>query len=128
VPAFWDELLQSAKQLAKGTAVIVGDLNTALGPLDTTSGLPLPASKELQRLAADGWRDIYREVHGDRQEYSYWDSRGAYRIDYAMLSPTAPPARFADYVRELGGYNLGRWSRDPKAPPASDHAALLFDI
>jgi exonuclease III len=77
---------------------------------------------------AAGWRDVYREMHGDRQEFSYWDSRGAYRIDYAMLSPAVPPARFANYLRETAGYNLGRWSRDPQALVASDHAALLFEI
>ena len=128
VKAFWDELVQSAKQLTTDTAVVVGDLNTAVAPYDTTSGLPLPASKELQRLADDGWRDIYREIHGDQLAYSYWDRRGAYRIDHAMLSPAAPPARYAHYLRELAGYQLGGWSRDPQAMVASDHAALLFDI
>jgi exonuclease III len=128
VPAFWDELIQSARQLTTATAVVVGDLNTAVAPCDTTSGLPLPASKELQRLADDGWRDIYREIHGDQLAYSYWDRRGAYRIDHAMLSPAAPPARYAHYLRELAGYQLGGWSRDPQAMVASDHAALLFDI
>ena len=128
VPAFWDELVQLAKQLTTAKAIVVGDLNTAVAACDTTSGLALPASKELQRLADDGWRDIYREIHGDRPEYSYWDSRGAYRIDHAMLSPAAPRARNAEYLRELAGYNLGRWSKDPQALVASDHAALLFDI
>lgn len=128
VPTFWAELVQTAKQLTAEIAIVVGDLNTAIARSDTTSGLPLPASKELQRLVADGWRDVYREIHGDRQEFSYWDSRGAYRIDYAMLSPTAPPARSADYLRETAGYHLGRWSRDPQALVASDHAALLFEI
>jgi exonuclease III len=128
VPAFWDELIQSAKQLATNTAVLVGDLNTAAAPEDTTSGLPLTASKELQRLSDDGWRDVYREVHGNRPAYSYWEGRGAYRIDHAMLSPAAPRARKADYLRECAGYELGRWSGNPRAHIASDHAALLFEI
>jgi exonuclease III len=128
VPAFWEELIESAKQLANVTAVIVGDLNTALTPGDTTSGLPLPASKDLQRLTADGWRDIYREIHGNQVEYSYWDSRGAYRIDFAMLSPAAPRPRHVSYVRELAGYTLGKWDTGPSSPLASDHAALMVDI
>jgi exonuclease III len=128
VPAFWDEIAQAATQLATDTAVVVGDLNTAVAPRDTESGLPLPASKYLQKLAASGWRDIYREIHGDRQEWSYWDSRGAYRIDYAMLSPAAPAAKNADYLREKAGYNLGRWSKDQQALVASDHAAFIFEI
>jgi exonuclease III len=128
VPTFWNELMEVSKRLSAETAVVVGDLNTALAPRDTSSGLPLPASKELQRLAADGWRDVYREIHGDRADYSYWDSRGAYRIDYAMLSPAAPAARYAGYLRETAGYNLGRWSGEPQAVLASDHAALVFEI
>jgi exonuclease III len=121
-------MTMAARQLATERAIVIGDLNTALARSDTTSRLPLPASKELQRLAADGWRDVYREIHGDREAYSYWDSRGAYRIDYAMLSPAAPAARYADYLREAAGFNLGRWSRDPQALVASDHAALIFEI
>jgi exonuclease III len=128
VPAFWEELLQSARHLSTEMAVIVGDLNTAIAPCDTSSGRALPASKSLQRLASEGWRDVFREVHGDRQDYSYWEGRGAYRIDLAMLSPAAPVVRSADYVRELGGYHLGKWSSDPQAVVASDHAALLLDI
>ncbi len=128
VPTFWNELREVTKQFTAETAIVVGDLNTALAPSDTSSGLPLPASKELQRLAADGWRDVYREIHGDRADYSYWDSRGAYRIDYAMLSPAAPASLYAGYLRETAGYNFGRWSRDPGAVVASDHAALLFEI
>jgi exonuclease III len=127
-PAFWGELVDAAQQLTTEKAIVVGDLNTALAPRDTTSGLPLPASKELKRLADYGWRDVYREMNGDRANYSYWDSHGAYRIDYAMLSPAAPAARYADYLRETAGYNLGRWSKDPQALVASDHAALLFEI
>lgn len=128
LPAFWDELVQSAKQLTSVKAIVLGDLNTAVAPCDTTSGLPLPASKELQRLADYGWRDIYREIHGNRLEYSYWQSGDAYRIDHAMLSPAAPRARNAEYVRELAGYQLGRWPGNPDASIASDHAALLFDF
>jgi len=128
MPTFWNELNQATKLLSAEAAVVIGDLNTALAPNDTSSGVPLPASKELQRLAAEGWRDVYREVHGDRPDYSYWDSRGAYRIDYAMLSPAAPAARYAEYLRETAGYHLGRWSREPQADVASDHAALVFEI
>lgn len=128
VPRFWEELLQSAKELATHSAVLVGDLNTATAARDTTSGYPLLAGKELQRLADDGWRDAFREVHGDRSAYSYWDSRGGYRIDHAMLSPAAPLARDAEYVRDLAGYRLGRLPGEAETPIASDHAALLFDL
>jgi exonuclease III len=126
VPAFWEELIQAAKQLTIGRAVVIGDLNTATAPCDTTSGLPLPASNDLQRLADDGWRDAFREVNGDRRAYSYWDHRGAYRIDHAMLSPATPPVRGADYVTELDGFSLGGWPRDTHA--VSDHAALVLDL
>jgi exonuclease III len=54
VPAFWEELLQTAKQLTTGTAVVVGDLNTAIAPCDTTSGLPLPAAKDLYQPTMAG--------------------------------------------------------------------------
>jgi exonuclease III len=128
VSAFWNDLLDTTKRLSTEPTVLVGDLNTVIAPQDTTSRLLMPGSKELQRLAADGWTDVFREIRGDLQEYSYWEARGAYRIDYAMRSPAAPPARAAEHIRELGGYSLGTWSEDPKATLASDHAALLFDI
>jgi exonuclease III len=128
VPAFWNEMLEAAQQLTTEKAIVVGDLNTALAASDTTSGLALPASKELRRLGDYGWRDVYREVNGDRADYSYWSSGGAYRIDYAMLSPAVPAARYAEYLRETAGYHLGKWSKDPQALVVSDHAALLFEI
>jgi len=128
VQAFWNDLLDSTRRLSTEPTIVVGDLNTVMAPQDTTSGLLMPGSKELQRLAADGWTDVFREIHGDRPEYSYWEARGEYRIDYAMRSPAAPTARHAEYIREVPGYSLGKWSPDPKATLASDHAALLFDI
>lgn len=128
VQAFWNDLLDSTKRLSTQPTIVVGDLNTVMAPQDTTSGLLMPGSKELQRLAADGWTDVFREIHGDRPEYSYWEARGDYRIDYAMRSPAAPTARHAEYIREVPGYSLGKWSPQPKATLASDHAALLFDI
>ncbi len=128
VQAFWNDLLDSARRLSSEPTIVVGDLNTVMAPQDTTSGLLMPGSKELQRLAADGWRDVFREIHGDRPEHSYWEARGKYRIDYAMRSPAAPTARHAEYIREAAGYSLGKWSSEPKATLASDHAALLLDI
>jgi exonuclease III len=128
VQAFWNDLLDSTRRLSTQPTIVVGDLNTVMAPQDTTSGLLMPGSKELQRLAGDGWSDVFREIHHDRPEYSYWETRGAFRIDYAMRSPAAPPARSAEYIRKLAGYSLGRWSEDPKSTLASDHAAILFDI
>lgn len=128
VQAFWDDLLESTKRLSNKPTLVLGDLNTVMAPQDTTSGLLMPGSKELQRLAADGWIDVFREIHGGRREYTYWEARGSYRIDYAMRSPAAPPARQAEYISEVAGYSLGKWSPAPKAKVASDHAALVFDI
>jgi exonuclease III len=96
--------------------------------LDSTSGLGLAAHEELEGLIESGWRDAFREIHGDEKAYSFWNHQGAYRIDHALLSPAVPPAKRADYILELDGFSLGEPNPAAKSRRTSDHAALVVDL
>jgi len=128
VQPFWAELAEAAEGLRGGAAILIGDLNTAAAPRDKTTEGALPAAKNLRRLLDDGWRDAFREANGDQMAYSYRDGRGEYRIDHALLSPSAPTTQRAEYIDAIAGLSLSGWPRSLAAPALSDHAALVIDV
>ncbi len=90
-------------RLASGRPTLVcGDLNIAHRPIDLknwranqkNSGF-LPEERAwMDRVFSAGWRDVWREVHPERAEYSWWSNRGqarakdvGWRIDYLLASP-----------------------------------------
>jgi exodeoxyribonuclease-3 len=106
---FYDALLAFCSELrAKGERLVVcGDFNTAHQPIDLarpkenekTSGF-LPEEREaLGRWLDAGFVDVYRWLHPDREEYTWWTYRfGArarnigWRLDYFLLSEDLLPA------------------------------------
>jgi exodeoxyribonuclease-3 len=100
---FYDALLAFCVELrAQGHRLIVcGDYNTAHEPIDLarpkqnvkTSGF-LPEEREaLGRWLDQGFVDVYRHLHPDRQEYSWWTYRSGararnvgWRIDYFLVA------------------------------------------
>ena len=128
VPRFWEGLLEPAETLANSPALIVGDLNTAPAACDSSTRRPLQAAKYLQKLQEAGWRDAYRELHGEAEAYSYWNYQGSFRIDHAMLSPRAPAPISAQYVIESAGHRLRAWPKPPGVSTPSDHAVLKIEL
>ncbi len=90
-------------RLASGRPTIVcGDLNIAHRPIDLknwrsnqkNSGF-LPEERAwMDQVLSTGWRDLWREVHPEKAEYSWWSNRGqarakdvGWRIDYVLATP-----------------------------------------
>jgi exodeoxyribonuclease-3 len=106
--AFYDALLDHcAKLRAESQRLIVcGDLNTAHQPIDLarptqnkkTSGF-LPEEREaLSRWLDQGLVDIFRHLHPDAEEYSWWTYRVnararnvGWRIDYFLVAEELLP-------------------------------------
>ncbi|MGD9146130.1 MAG: exodeoxyribonuclease III [Anaerolineae bacterium] len=106
--AFYDALLDLCTDLrARGQRLIVcGDYNTAHQPIDLarprqnvkTSGF-LPEEREvLTRWLDWGFVDIYRHLHPDTEQYTWWtyrfDARArnvGWRIDYFLLAEDLLP-------------------------------------
>ena len=105
---FYDAFLRYAKELRdQGKPVIVcGDYNTAHTEIDLarpkanekTSGF-LPEERAwLDRMAEQGFVDVYRHLHKEPGQYTWWDQKTfardrnvGWRIDYFWISPELVP-------------------------------------
>jgi exodeoxyribonuclease-3 len=105
---FYDALLGFCLQLrAEGCPVIVcGDLNTAHQPIDLarpkentkTSGFLPEERKALGRWLESGFVDVFRLLHPEAEEYTWWtyrfDARArniGWRIDYFLVDQDLVP-------------------------------------
>lgn len=89
--------------LASGRPTLVcGDINIAHTAMDIKNAKPneknsgfLPEERAwLDRLRAQGWRDLFREANPSSQAYSWWSQRGqarandvGWRIDHIWATP-----------------------------------------
>lgn len=105
---FYAQLLSRCKGLhAQGEKVILcGDLNTAHRPLDlrnpkenTKNTGFLPQERAwLDKFLDNGFKDAYRHLYPDREEYTWWTYRFnarqrniGWRLDYFLVSETLLP-------------------------------------
>lgn len=109
-----------------GPAIIGGDTNTGIPPLD---GNPLAftdwESAWIGRLGDNGWRDAYRMQCPNQTEHTWFSPNGGngYRLDQAFVN-----AKLAGALQSAV-YQWGRSSQDPERREAvSDHAALIVDL
>jgi exodeoxyribonuclease-3 len=100
---FYDRFLEvTGKLLQQGREVVVcGDVNTAHHPIDlarpkeneTISGF-LPQERAwIDRFLASGFVDVFRELHPEPNQYTWWDMKSGararnvgWRIDYFYVS------------------------------------------
>jgi exodeoxyribonuclease-3 len=105
---FYDALLAFCQELcATGQSLIVcGDFNTAHQPIDlarpkenvNTSGFLPEERAALGRWLENGFVDVFRHLHPDAEEYTWWTYRFnararnvGWRIDYFMVSSDLLP-------------------------------------
>ncbi|MCL7454758.1 MAG: exodeoxyribonuclease III [Anaerolineae bacterium] len=118
---FYDALLAYCGQLrsAGERLVVCGDFNTSHQPIDLarpkenekTSGF-LPEEREaLSRWLDAGFVDVYRQLHPDKREYTWWtyrfDARArdiGWRLDYFLLTEDLlPDVRDARILGDVQG-------------------------
>ncbi len=105
--AFYRTVFERAERLRRGglRVVVMGDFNTAHTEIDLarprdntkTSGFLPEERREIDRWLAAGWVDAFRTLHPDEPgHYTWWRQWGGareknvgWRIDYALVSPTA---------------------------------------
>lgn len=132
----WFDALAEHLGEAGGRRVVCGDFNVCPSPIDSWNeqrlgGRIFHTAEErsrVARLAEAGWIDLYRDLHPDRQAFSWWDYRdGAFhrgmglRIDLVLGSKA---------VRErLVSAEIDREYRKKKEGwTASDHAPVMVEI
>ena len=132
----WLDALRLHLGRPTGPAVLCGDFNVCPAPIDSWNeealrGRIFHTDEERARFRAlleDGWIDVFRERHPDRQAFTWWDYRaGAFhrghglRIDIVLASrPVAERVRAVEIDREW------RMKQDGLTP--SDHAPVWVDL
>jgi exodeoxyribonuclease III len=125
---YFDTWLDPAKP-----AIWLGDLNVAPEPIDVyhpdrrvnDPDFHIDARNAFKQAASWGFTDVFRKLHPDRVQYTYWDYfRNAFehdwgwRIDHILATaPLAEVCTAADVDIE-----------PRKAPGASDHTILWADF
>ena len=135
---FLDELVQFVRQaLAASRALVVGgDFNLCPGPLDTWDeaawqGKIFHTPDERERFGALtglGLTDLYRHLHPDGTQFSWWDYRAGnfhknvgLRIDFLLATAT-----LTGHTREVW---IDRDYRKKKEGMiASDHAPVIAEL
>ncbi len=118
---------------AAGPAIWLGDINVAPEPIDVYHpdkrvndvDFHIDARNAFKAAAAWGFRDVFRQIHPDRVQYTYWDYfRNAFernwgwRIDHILATPLLAERCTAADV-----------DMDPrKAAGASDHTVLWAEF
>lgn len=115
--AVFDDLGQATAAWLGGPALLLGDFNTGKHLLDET-GKTFHCVDSFEALLDRGWLDVFRRLHPDRREYSWFSQVGnGFRIDHAFGSPAVVNrVTQADYDHAP---RLQRWS---------DHAALRLQL
>ncbi|VDK44370.1 unnamed protein product [Cylicostephanus goldi] len=128
----WEELfLEKIKELDEKKPVIYsGDLNVAHNEIDLanpetnrnkTAGFTDQEREWFSRLLEAGFKDTYRELHGDKQEYTFWSYLGnarsknvGWRLDYNVVSNRIfEKVKSSEILTEVMG---------------SDHAPIVLEI
>jgi len=131
---FWTALRPLLQRQRDTPYVLIGDLNTGLA-LDQhiagiSDGAAFFGAPHVAALRDEGWLDAWRQLHGERQEYTWRHGRsGGWRLDGAWLSPALRHTLIAARHRHA--------ARRPYTAPdrgvtrmqrLSDHSALIVDI
>ena len=135
---FLDELVQFVRQALAGSRALVvgGDFNLCPGPLDTWDeaawqGKIFHTPDERERFGALtglGLTDLYRHLHPDGTQFSWWDYRAGnfhknvgLRIDFLLATAT-----LTGHTREVW---IDRDYRKKKEGMiASDHAPVIAEL
>lgn len=111
--------------------VLCGDFNVALTDLDRHSdpqesiGASVPERSALQTILDLGFVDIFRQLHGQDRQYTWWDYRGGafrrnlgWRIDYHFVSHALVPKITACTIDVVPRRNF----------QPSDHTPVILSI
>ena len=114
---YWEALLAHLTPRSDGRAIAIGDFNTCRAFLDE-AGKTDRTAHFMDRIAAIGFQDLWRQRHPERLEFSWFSHRNnGFRIDHAFLS-----RHLAARAGEIAYSHTEREAR------LSDHSAMCVDL
>ncbi|MDZ7727529.1 MAG: PUA domain-containing protein [Dehalococcoidia bacterium] len=116
-----DAMLETVRAWRAGPGVILGDTNSGRPVLDEENPVfGFRYAAWFDALDAAGWADLWRHVHGDSREYTWYSPNGGngFRIDQAFDPPAHAAAGSRPDARALLGPGPGaaRPSRRTQRP------------
>ena len=124
-PAFHQAVLRIAQNWNNKPAILIGDTNSGRIGIDEENPV---FNKRTDRwfvdLAATGWQDAFRHLHGGAREYT-WYSPGhenGFRLDQAFVNPSTCQD-LVSFRHEWGTSNTSS-----RRDALSDHAAIILDL
>jgi exodeoxyribonuclease-3 len=128
VRAYFEERLDPARPV-----IWTGDMNVAPEPIDVyhpekranDPDFHIASRDAFKHAAAWGFTDVFRKLHPERVQYTYWDyfrnafaNNWGWRIDHIMVTaPLAEKCRACDVDVEMR-----------KSPEASDHTVIWAEF
>ena len=122
---YFDAILDFARRWRGGAAVIGGDTNTGVPPLDGNPAAFHDWEWEwVHQLARFGWADAFRTLHGQTTAHTWYspNAGNGYRLDQAYVNKQCLPS--LTEAKYLWGSAHPGQRRDG----LSDHAALIVDL
>jgi exonuclease III len=122
LPAICDALRRHEADASLATrmehhALAIGDFNTCRAYVDEPGAID-KCAHFMDRVAALGFCDLWRQRYPEGREFSWYSHRGnGFRIDHAFLSTAL--ARRAGPIR---------YSHEERLSGLSDHSALILDL
>ncbi|MFL0295232.1 endonuclease/exonuclease/phosphatase family protein [Mycobacterium sp. SMC-18] len=115
---YWEALIAQARR--GGIDLLVGDFNTGNNELDKDpKGAKFIGPEMPGRLVATGYTDIWRSLHPNTREYSWYSRPGdnGFRLDYMYAAP-----ELAQQV------SMCEFDHAPRIAGESDHSGLVATL
>ncbi|MPY92796.1 MAG: hypothetical protein GEV08_06920 [Acidimicrobiia bacterium] len=93
-----DWLGEAVAEWRERPALLCGDFHTGRSGVDVEG-----VGGQFQDLLDEGWRDLFRERHGEAREWSWWSPDGSSgRLDHALGSPALEAPVAVSYAGAAG--------------------------
>lgn len=121
---FMDAAINVIQKWNGPPGILIGDTNSGrIGIDEETQTFTAFEDCWLEKIAALGWQDAFRSLHGQKREFTWYSPNGnnGFRIDQAFLYPDLT-SQLKTMVHGWGG------CRGERRDSLSDHAALVLEF
>jgi len=115
--SFFEQCVEVAAKNHDLPFVIIGDLNTGRNDLDIEgAGTPFFCTEDFKRLG-EVLTDLWRTLHGDRQEWTWRSRTNGFRIDHAFANKA--------FIKRFPAFRCDI-DHSPRLEGITDHSAIVL--